>query len=191
MNIQSLKLKIKQISLDKKAQQALAAAAGGAAALLSLYLWLLWLPLSGQIAAEHKNLSDVDAKIARATQEAQKKHRLDLELALLNQAAAEASQRLPQNEDIPAVLVSVSDLAEEYHVQLQSFASQKAIGRGFFNEIDFSVSIQGTYNDIGRFFAALSLQERIFNAADAAYGAPNTAGLIPAHFTLIAYQYKG
>ncbi|HVA66463.1 MAG TPA: type 4a pilus biogenesis protein PilO [Elusimicrobiota bacterium] len=186
-----LKLKLKQLSLDKKAQQELAAAGGGAFAILSLYIWLLWLPLSGQIEAQRKNLSDVKAKIARATQEAQKKHRLDLDLAQLNQTAAEASQRLPQSKDIPAVLVAVSDLAAQHNVQLQSFVSKKEISKGFFNELDFSVSILGTYNDIGRFLAALSLQERIFNAADAVYGSPNTAGQIPAHFTLIAYQYKG
>ncbi|HVA66186.1 MAG TPA: type 4a pilus biogenesis protein PilO [Elusimicrobiota bacterium] len=187
----NFKLKFKKISLDKKARQALAAAGGGAFAILSLYVWLLWLPLSGQIAAARKNLSDVNSKIAQATQEAQKKHRLDLELAQLNQTAAEASQRLPQSKDIPAVLVAVSDLAAQYNVQLQSFVSNKEISRGFFNELDFSVAVLGTYNDIGRFLAALSLQERIFNAADAVYGNPNTAGQIPAHFTLIAYQYKG
>ncbi|MHB2025363.1 MAG: type IV pilus inner membrane component PilO [Elusimicrobiota bacterium] len=179
------------MNLSKKDQQALAAGIFGVAAILGLYIWMLWLPLSGQIGAASKNLAAIKAKINTASREAQKKHRLDMELAELTKEAAEAGQRLPQKKNTADILVSVSRLAQERQVQLQNFSPQKETSRGFFNEIDFSISIRGSYNAIGRFMAAIALQERIFNAADMVYGQPDKAGQIPAHFTLIAYQYKG
>jgi Tfp pilus assembly protein PilO len=51
--------------------------------------------------------------------------------------------------------------------------------------------VRGRYHDIGRFLAAVALEQRIYNVRSVNYGAPDVEGKLSVTLNLISYQYKG
>ncbi len=179
-----------QIKLTKQQQQLLVATTLMLGAFGYIYVAFYWGPISQKIADTQKQMDDVEAKIEKAQQQAGRKDKLEKELLRLSDAAVEAEKRLPKNKSVPDILVTVSDLAARNHVQLVSFTPGATTNKQYFIELDYPISVKGTYHNIGKFLAAVALEERIFNVQNVSYGEP-TAGLMTVTFTLISYQYKG
>lgn len=179
-----------QIKLNKQQQQLLIATLLMVGAFGYIYIAFFWLPISDKISDTQKQMDEVEAKIDKAQQQAGRKDKLEKELLRLSDAAVEAERRLPKDKDVPNILVTVSDLAARYHVQLISFSPGGSVNKQYFIELDYPVSVKGSYHNIGKFLAALALEERIFNVQNVAYAEPSS-GVMTVTFTLISYQYKG
>ena len=180
-----------QIKLTKQQQQTLAVGAVLLAAGGYAYFAFFWLPISKKIKDTQETITTVEAKILKATQQAARKDRLNAELLLLSDQAAEAEKRLPKKKSVPEILVTVSELAAKQHVELMSFSPGATANKQFFSELNYPMSVKGTFHNIGKFFAAISLEQRIFNVQNVNYPAPDTTGEMTVTFTLVSYQYKG
>ena len=53
------------------------------------------------------------------------------------------------------------------------------------------MTIKGGYHNVGRFLAAVALEERIFNVKDVVYPSAGSDGEMTVTFILLTYQYKG
>ena len=179
------------IKLTKQQQQMLALAVivlgGGGFA----YIKYFWLPTSAKIAATRAKIEEVEKKIEKAKAVAGRLNKIQQELELLNQQAIEAERRLPKDPNLPGVIELVSDLSVKYAMKLNSFTIGKASPKPHFVEVSYRVDMSGTYHNLGRFLAALALQERIFNVRGLTYGKPDASGVMNVNFELISYMYKG
>lgn len=155
------------------------------------YFNYFWLPTGERIAAANKNIEEVEAKIEKATRQAARLPRLEAELVQLDEQAREAERRLPKKKSVPDILVTVSEIADRNHVKLLSFAPGPMATKQFFIELAYPIAVSGSFHNIGRFLAALALEERIFNVQNVVYSEPGDAGGMQVTFTLISYQYKG
>ena len=180
------------LKLTKQQQQYVAAGALGLAAFGYSYIALFWLPISRNIAEVDAKITEVEGKVEKATREASRLPHLQEELTRLNEHAIEAERRLPKKKSTPDILVKVSDLAQDQHVALLSFTPGAQKSQQFFTELSYPISVRGTFHNIGRFLAALALEERIFNVQNVVYGeASGDSGEMSVTFTLLSYQYKG
>ena len=179
------------IQLSKQQQQYL----GGGAFLLVvggiLYFKFFWLPISQKMSDLSDQIQQIDIKVAKANAQASRLQRLQADLATLNQQAVEAERRLPKTKSVPDVLVTLSSLAQENRVNLQSFSPGPQKSQQYFIELSYPMSVKGSYHNIGRFLAAVALEERIFNVKDVNYPSPGGDGEMTVTFTLLTYQYKG
>ena len=89
------------------------------------------------------------------------------------------------------MLVSLSGLAQANHVAIQTFSPGPQKSQQYFNELSYPMTVKGSFHNIGRFLAAIALEERIFNVKDVVYPAADGNGEMTVTFTLLAYQYKG
>lgn len=178
------------IRLNKQQQQMLAAGLLCAGAFGYIYHSYFWKPRSVRIADARRQIEEVDAGITKAESQAARLPRVEKELELLNQAAADAERRLPLAKDIPAVIDTISRLARAYKVELTSLAPSGTSAKQFFIEVPYAVGAVGSYHDIGRFLAAIALEERIFNVRDVTYAGAGK-GPLTVNFMLVSYQYKG
>ena len=179
------------IQLTKQQQQYAAAGAILTLALGFVYIRFFWMPISQAKAEAQAKIEIIEAKIVKAKQQAARLKRLQDEIASLNQQAVEAEKRLPKTKSVPDILLSVSSLARKNRVLLQSFSPGAQKPQQFFTELSYPVSVKGSYHNIGRFFAALALEERIFNVRDVNYPGTGTDVEMTVTFTLLSYQYKG
>ncbi len=179
------------IKLTKQQQQAIVAGVLGLGAFGYIYIAFFWLPISNRIDDTSKSVEQVEAKIDKAKQEAARLPRLQSDLKTLNDEAVEAARRLPKDKSVPEILVTLGALAQQYDVDLKSFTPGPTANKQFFVELDYPVIVRGSFHNVGKFLAAVSLEERIFNVQNINYGAEDGSGQMQVSFTLISYQYKG
>jgi type IV pilus assembly protein PilO len=179
------------IQLSKQQQQYL----GGGAIFLALggffYIRFFWLPISQKMTDLSSQIEEIDRKIAKATAQASRLQRLQADLAKLNQDAIEAERRLPKTKSVPDMLVTLSTLAQQNRVDVMSFSPGAQKSQQYFTELSYPMAVHGSYHNIGRFLAAVALEERIFNVKDVVYPAAGGDGTMTVTFTLLTYQYKG
>jgi Tfp pilus assembly protein PilO len=183
------------IKLSKQQQQILIGGGIGLIAGGFCYIHFFWMPISDKIADADKNITEIEAKIDKLKGVAGRLTQLQAQLEVLNQQAQDLEKRLPKKKSTPDILVTISELAENYNVNLMSFTPGAAPAKGgspYFTELPYPLTVKGKFHDIGKFLAAVSLEERIFNVRDVSYGTPSDDnGQMQVTFTLISYQYKG
>lgn len=180
-----------KIQLTKQQQQYVAVGAVLFVALAGAYVKFFWLPIAQQKAERTEQIEQIEQKIARAEAQASRLKRLQDELASLNQQAEAAERRLPRSKSVPDVIMTLASLAQRNRVSITGFSPGPQRGQQYFTELAYPMSVKGSYHNIGRFLAAVALEERIFNVKDVMYPAPDGAGEMTVTFTLLTYQYKG
>lgn len=179
------------MQLSKQQQQYVGAGAVLFLVFTGVYVRFFWLPIAQAKAEATAKIEEIEAKIVKAKQQAARLERLQAEIASLNERAAEAEKRLPKTKSVPDILLSISALAQKHRVAIQSFAPGPQKSQTYFIELAYPLSIKGSYHNIGRFLAALSLEERIFNVRNISYPTADAIGDMTVTFTLLSYQYKG
>lgn len=155
------------------------------------YFSMFWIPTSKKIEENRVETEKVNKKIDDAKREAKRLESLEKELQTLEFEAKDAEKRLPPNRDLPTVFETIAKLAKRYHVELVTFAPGGAATKTYYIEIPYQISVNGGYHDIGRFLAAVSVEERIYNLKDVGYAEGGGDNKLSVHFVLLAYQYKG
>ena len=179
------------MQLSKQQQQYIGAGAVLFVVFIGLYVKFFWLPIAAAKAEATAKIAAIEAKIVKAKQQAARLERLQAEIASLNERAAEAEKRLPKTKSVPDILLTLSALAQKHRVSIQSFSPGPMRSQTYFIELAYPLSIKGSYDNIGRFLAAISLEERIFNVKDINYPSADPVGDMTVTFTLLSYQYKG
>ncbi|HAH07978.1 MAG TPA: hypothetical protein DCM05_15880 [Elusimicrobia bacterium] len=179
------------IQLSKQQQQILVLAVlflgGGGFA----YIKYFWLPTADKIEQTKAEIKTTEDKINKAKSQAVRLPKIQKEIETLNEQAIEAEKRLPKSRDLPAVITAVSVLARKYNVQLNAFQPGGQKAEQYFIENPYQINIRGNYHDVGRFLAAIALEQRIYNVRTVTYSPPDQQGKATVSFTLVAYQYKG
>ena len=180
-----------KIKLSQNQQKMLLAAVLCVGSLGYLYAAFFWLPISKKEADLQKQLGDLNSKIATATRQSMMMPHLKVQLDELNKQTNEVSKQIPNSKGVGNILVTLSALAQQYNISVISFSPGKQISKPYFFELQYPLTIEGQFHDIGKFFAALALKKRIFNIQDVSFGPANAeTGLMHVNFILLAYQYK-
>ncbi len=179
------------MQLSKQQQQSIGVGAVLFLVFSGVYIKFFWLPIAQAKAEATQKIEEIEAKIVKAKQQAARLERLQAEIASLNERAAEAEKRLPKTKSVPDILLAISSLAQKNRVAIQSFSPGASKSQQYFTELQYPLSVRGSYHNIGRFLAAVALEERIFNIKDINYPSADATGEMTVTFTLLSYQYKG
>ena len=79
---------------------------------------------------------------------------------------AELLKLLPNTKEIPKLLTSISNLAQDCGLEIQLFQPKNEIVKGFYAEIPVDMQVLGDYHNIGHFFDKVSKLKRIVNISD-------------------------
>jgi type IV pilus assembly protein PilO len=77
-----------------------------------------------------------------------------------------AKKALPENEEIPSLLKSISDSGQESGLEFILFKPERDKEMGFYAEIPVSITVQGRYHSTTNFFDKVSILSRIVNIKD-------------------------
>ncbi|PCI40785.1 MAG: hypothetical protein COB53_00390 [Elusimicrobia bacterium] len=185
-----------KIELTKEQQQYLVVAVlfigGGGFA----YVKYFWGPTSEKITTTAETIEQIERKIQKAKRQAGRLNKIKKQLVRLNEEGEKVEKKLPKELDLPGIIDTITGLAEKNNLEIQVFSAPSATTRAHFKEFTFNLSITSTYHDLGRFLAAVALEERIFNTRNVTFG--RGAGTsrsgetkLTVSLSLIAYQYKG
>lgn len=104
----------------------------------------------------------------------------------------QASSLLPQKQEIPSLLTSISDHGTNSGLDFLSFTPKKEIPREFYAEIPVDIKVRGPYHNVGVFLDKISKLPRIVNVDNINIGGPKReAGemMLNTGFKLVTYRF--
>ena len=168
-----------KISLEKMPKAAKIAIAIVPAIVVGLALFTLMLhPKLKQMKSKK---GELDAQLAQITTAQSTAARLD-SLIQTNQKLRERlqvlSEQLPEEKEVSQLLTQVSDEAQANDLQINSW---KPSGRTLHKskivyQVPVSVTMNGSYHHLGKFFSDLTKLKRIVNITDIKMGSPTPKG---------------
>lgn len=147
-------------------------------------------------AAEIKNLlaqkQQLEAEITKVEKASREitKHRA--EMAETKLMFAKASAFLPQQQEIPSLLASISDLGQNSGLDFLSFVPKNEIIKEFYAEIPVDIKVRGTYHNVGVFLDKISDLPRIVTVSDINMSGPKLQGgemILETTFSLVTYRF--
>jgi len=121
---------------------------------------------------------------AKASQLAAKR----LELKAAEEKFNLALQALPDKEEIPSLLASISQSGQDAGLEFLLFQPKAEVPRDFYAEIPVSINVKGNYHNMAMFFDKLSNLARIVNINDLKI-VPEQSGMLTTACTAVTYKF--
>ncbi len=106
----------------------------------------------------------------------------------------EASQVIPDTKEIPSLLTNISSLGTGAGLDILSFKPGGEKPRDFYAEIPVSISVTGTYHNIGHFLDTVSKLPRIVNVNEIKLSSPAMQSgemVLKSSINLVTYKFIG
>lgn len=104
------------------------------------------------------------------------------------------TKRLPSKKEIPELLEIITRLAIKSNIELISFRPQSFVSKEVYEEIPVSLSVKGTYHDLGLFLTQIGNLERIITPSNIRMSAISATVKEPAtaraELLITAFVYK-
>jgi type IV pilus assembly protein PilO len=135
-------------------------------ALWGCFVWFLYMPQTETISRTERDLSTARDKLARLKKVEKNLREFKKKLKETEAKFQEALQLLPDKEEIPALLTSISNLGAKSGLEFLLFQPQNEVRRNFYAEIPLKMEIAGPYHNVATFFDQVSRLSRIVNIRD-------------------------
>ena len=145
------------------------------ALVIALYYFLGFQPRVDRLRGLESEFDQLGRKLRENQAIAANLPRVQAEVELLDQKLAEALTKLPNKEEIPALLQTISDLGKDAGLEFLLFKPGGATPKDFYAEVPLDLEIRGRYHDLGLFFDKIGRLPRIVTIRDLEMGKP-TAG---------------
>ncbi len=170
----ALKLDIK-FDLKKVPKGARIAIAVAPAVIIAiLFVMLVYFPKTKEIKKVNADMSAQENEIAKNKTKAAKLDILKIENDKLTKKLKELQEKLPEEEGISSLIQQIAEIAVKADIDILTWKPEgkKAHPSGIVEEIPFSLTLAGTYHNLGSFFSSLTRLNRIVNVSDIQLGNP-------------------
>ena len=129
-------------------------------------MWLVYLPKIGELSRVEREITGFEQKISRTLSNVKDLARYEEELAQLDARFRKVLKLLPDQEEIPSLLRSITHLERGSNIEFLLFQPKEERIRGFFIEIPVSIEVKGNYHDVALFFDQVARMDQIVNISD-------------------------
>ncbi|MDD5757616.1 MAG: type 4a pilus biogenesis protein PilO [Desulfobulbaceae bacterium] len=157
-----------------------------------LFYFLYFSPKNQEIAGLERSVATMQQELNTIKAKAAK---LDEQNALMAETEAkfkEAAIVIPDTKEIPSLLSNISSKGSNAGLDILSFVPGAETAKEFYAEIPVSLSVTGTYHNVGYFLDTVSKLPRIVNVGKVSLSGPKlTDGelLINAKLDLVTYKF--
>jgi type IV pilus assembly protein PilO len=134
--------------------------------LVGLFVWLVHIPKTKEIARLKTSNASLMARITEAKQKTKDIKEFEKDVAEVEEQYKEALTLLPKKEEIPTLLVNVTELGTTSNLEFKSFSPAKGADDQMFTEIPVAIQVTGKYHDVLLFFDRVGKMKRIVNIKD-------------------------
>ena len=132
-------------------------------AIIVIFVFLLYKPKLAEISKLDEQLKALEKKLVVA-----KKNAADLEMFQKKMREAEvqfkeAMKALPEREEIPSLLTSISRSGQDVGLEFLLFQPKSEVRKEFYAEIPVAMNVKGGYHDLALFFDKVARLSRIVN----------------------------
>jgi len=163
------------------------------AVLFGFFYYLHYSPTSKTIDRTETDLEAVESKIRIAERQEGKLKQLKEEIANYEATLEELKLILPEESEVSQIIKKIQSIISSARLKIGKFAEQKKSTKKVYVEVPYSISLEGTYHNLGVFFDQLSRLQKIFTV--------NNLSIVPikkkvsdysitANFNTSTYIYK-
>jgi type IV pilus assembly protein PilO len=159
--------------------------------LLGGFGYFFFYPQYTRLDAMSTQLKQLEQKLANARVVAAQIDKFRQEMKDAEQDFNVTRKALPDKEEIPMLLTSVSQFGHDAGLEFILFEPKPEVPRDFYAEIPVSITVSGSYHNVGMFFDKVSNLHRVVNIKDIRM-VPSAAKDIKTRLTTscIAVTYK-
>jgi type IV pilus assembly protein PilO len=135
-------------------------------ALWGCFVWFFYMPQTEKISKLNKDLRSAQDKLSRLKDVEKNLRAFKKKFKKTEQEFKEALKLLPDKEEIPTLLTSISNLGAQSGLEFILFQPQQEVPRNFYAEIPLKLEVTGPYHNVATFFDQVSRLSRIVNIGD-------------------------
>ena len=129
----------------------------------ALFIWLVYLPKTEQIAETEASIEELNVKLDRAKTQRKRLPKVRKEKKQVDLQFEAALKLLPNDKEIPELLTKITKLAVDSNLDVPIFQPQNIITKGFYSEVPISLNLKGSYHNVAMFFEKVGNMDRIMN----------------------------
>ncbi|MBW1980434.1 MAG: type 4a pilus biogenesis protein PilO [Deltaproteobacteria bacterium] len=130
------------------------------------FVWLFYLPQKNQLETLRNDLSRAQSQLAKLRQVEKNLRKFKKEYKETEAKFKKALQLLPNKDEIPGLLTSISSLGAQAGLEFLLFKPQKEVAKNFYAEIPLKLQVSGPYHNVATFLDRMSRLNRIVNVSD-------------------------
>ncbi|QTA83648.1 Putative pilus assembly protein PilO domain-containing protein [Desulfonema limicola] len=134
--------------------------------LLGPTIYFVYIPKHDQIKQLTGEYNSLKSELQEAKQRASQLNKYKAEMKAVEDKFQIAKQALPESEEIPELLTSISHAGQDSGLEFILFKPEKEIIKGFYAEIPVSIKVLGNYYNIVMFYDKIAAMSRIVNIKD-------------------------
>ena len=134
--------------------------------IVGLYIWLVYIPKTGEIKTIKSELDRLEQNIRIAKVRAKNLKRLEADLAKAQGDLQVAIKLLPTTSEIPSLLKNITKLGNDSNLEFLLFSPERQVSKEFYIEIPVSIEVLGSYHDVAVFFDKVGKLDRIVNVVN-------------------------
>jgi type IV pilus assembly protein PilO len=162
------------------------------AVLVAAFVYFLYLPQLKIVAREEKKLKRAQVSLHQTQQITAQLPAFEAEKEKLDRAFKKALNRLPDNKDIPALLLKITKLGKDSKLTFNLFHPLAIKRKDFYAEVPIDIEVQGSYHAVGRFFSQICAMPRIVNIRNFSMGhyrQKEGLDILTAKFQAVTYTF--
>jgi type IV pilus assembly protein PilO len=130
------------------------------------FAYFFFYPQYNQLDAMGTQLKQLEQQLTNARAAASQIEKFRQEMKDAEHDFNVTRKALPDKEEIPMLLTSVSQFGHDAGLEFVLFEPKPEVPRDFYAEIPVSVTVSGSYHNVGMFFDKVSNLNRIVNIKD-------------------------
>jgi type IV pilus assembly protein PilO len=136
------------------------------------YYFLLFGPLKGEYDAKVQERSDKEQRKAQLERTVAELENISRNSDDIERQILELSKRIPEQDEIPTLLVQIEEVADAAHVtqfQVEPGAPEAPPGGGDFSRIPITMTFEGTFEEMQEFLLRIRNLARLVTVNDVTY----------------------
>ena len=133
------------------------------ALIVGIFVYLLYWPKFENIKQLNTQLEKLEKKLKTAKRNAADLKKFQAKMKEAEVQFRMAMQKLPEKEEIPSLLTSISDSGQQAGLEFLLFEPKPEKIKEFYAEIPVAMSIKGDYHNLAIFFDQVARLSRIVN----------------------------
>lgn len=153
------------------------------------FIFLLYKPKLANINKLKKELGALEEKLIVAKKNAANLKKFQAMMQEAEVQFKKAMKALPEKEEIPSLLTSISRSGQDVGLEFLLFQPQKERRKEFYAEIPVSMKVVGGYHDLAIFFDKVARLSRIVNIKNISMGRIKDSPQLNTSCTAVTYKF--
>jgi type IV pilus assembly protein PilO len=163
--------------------------AGLFAVLIGAFVWFFYLPKFEKIGALKEEYAKLEKQLVTVKEKAGELKRYQAEMEKAEADFRLARKKLPETEEIPALLASISQSGQDTGLEFLLFQPKAEVKKDFYAEIPVAIKVLGNYHNSALFFDKVSKLSRIVNLENIHMAPQKSGGILDTSCTAVTYKY--